>query len=311
MSVLSIWVLDVDDVDPTIDTVTELGERELIEVFDAAAVRWPTDATQPSTTQITHLVTASALDASFWGQLFGLTFFPAELGPSAGATASQLQSKIEALGIGADVIDAMRAKIRPGKGAVLTYTSGRFAATGENRDEIDKVRKGINAELIRTNVSADQAAMMIDTFSSPKDAPLAEASAGAVSAIDLATTYLHIEGSSAAPVDGGAQFWDALLAGRGTARHESIRSGGWLVTSTPYLFTWPTWEMHPNGDEIVSCVAGLVDLRLELPDGETVVQLAPGRTVVVPAGIWHTATVLDAGSCIHITAGKGTEVRPA
>lgn len=308
MSVISIWVLDVDDVDPTIDTVWNLKHRGLVDVFDAAYVRWPVGAAKPSTGQLAELATEHALDSSFWGMLFGLTFFSADLGPGAASTASRVAEQVQALGIGSDVTDQMREKIRPGKGAVITYSSGRFAATGENRAEIDRVLKGIQADLIRTNVTGADEAMILETFGR---GPRAVAPSKDISTIDLVSTYLHLDGASAPAVPGGSVFWDQLISGGGTERHEAIRGGGWLVAAVDYAATWPTWEMHPNGDEVVSCLAGVIDMRLELEAGDEVVRLTTGQTVVVPAGVWHTATVIEPGQCLHITAGRGTEVRPA
>ena len=73
---------------------------------------------------------------------------------------------------------------------------------------------------------------------------------------------------------------------------------------------WPTWEIHPSGDEIVVLQPGTATLVLRGDDGETRVQLAgPGAYVVVPRNTWHTARVSGTTRMLFITPGEGTENR--
>ena len=308
MSFISIWVVDVDDVDTTIDTIWTLKHRGLIEVWDAATVRWPVGASRPATRPATEFQTDQGLDTAFWGMLFGITFFAAELGPSLEATVEQVAEEELRHGLGTDLTDKLRDAVRPGKGAVITYSSGRHAKVQDRNAEIRAVLADLDADVFYTNLDSDDHELVTRIYrrGAEPHSPVA-----VVDPIDLRDTYLHLDGSSAPSVAGGSEFWDALIGGGGTARHDAIRRGGWLVTTNHYGGTWPTWEMHPNGDEVVACLSGSLDLRFEYPDGEQVVGLGPGQTVVVPAGIWHTATVHEPGECLHITAGRGTEVRPA
>jgi quercetin dioxygenase-like cupin family protein len=69
--------------------------------------------------------------------------------------------------------------------------------------------------------------------------------------------------------------------------------------------------MHPNGDELVLCVAGSLTLHQEHADGRTAtVTLNPGEYVINPPGTWHTADVEHEATGVFITAGQGTEIRP-
>ena len=45
------------------------------------------------------------------------------------------------------------------------------------------------------------------------------------------------------------------------------------------------WEMHPDGDETLTLLFGLIHLVFEEADGERVFVLTPGKSKVVPAGI--------------------------
>lgn len=72
---------------------------------------------------------------------------------------------------------------------------------------------------------------------------------------------------------------------------------------------WPTWEMHPRGDEFILQLAGTMVLICELPEGVRRVRLETGHFAIVPRGVWHTADVEEAGEALYITLGEGTEIR--
>jgi mannose-6-phosphate isomerase-like protein (cupin superfamily) len=69
-------------------------------------------------------------------------------------------------------------------------------------------------------------------------------------------------------------------------------------------------EMHPDGDELLYLVSGSASLRLELPDGDRIVELHGGDAVVVPKGVWHLITTREPGRLIHITPGPNGDARP-
>ena len=85
---------------------------------------------------------------------------------------------------------------------------------------------------------------------------------------------------------------------------------GRLTAVFPMTEDWPHWECHAAGDEPVFCLSGALDLVLDLPEGERVVALGPGKGVLVPAGIWHRGVVREPGDCLFVTPGEGTEHRP-
>jgi len=96
------------------------------------------------------------------------------------------------------------------------------------------------------------------------------------------------------------------------SRHEGDGAEGRLVAMETYTDSWGAWEMHPNGDELVLCVAGRATL-LQQANGETTrVELGPGDAVINAPGIWHTADVApgESATLVFITAGLGTEHRP-
>jgi quercetin dioxygenase-like cupin family protein len=72
---------------------------------------------------------------------------------------------------------------------------------------------------------------------------------------------------------------------------------------------WSSWEMHPNGDELVLCVNGQMTLHQEIEGAVRTVTLRAGEAVINPPGAWHTADVDAPATAVFITAGTGTQVR--
>lgn len=95
------------------------------------------------------------------------------------------------------------------------------------------------------------------------------------------------------------------------ARHGDDGSEGRLVSQHTFSESWPSWEMHPNGSEVVICTAGEMILTHEFPDGaRSSLTLRQGEYAINPPGVWHIADVESAATAIFITAGEGTQHRP-
>ena len=81
-----------------------------------------------------------------------------------------------------------------------------------------------------------------------------------------------------------------------------------LISHHAFDEPWPTWEIHPEGDELVLLLSGDSDLVLA-GEGhvESVVRVTrPGDYVLVPKGTWHTARPHAPTSMLFITPGQGT-----
>jgi len=94
-------------------------------------------------------------------------------------------------------------------------------------------------------------------------------------------------------------------------RHTSDGMDARLVSMSENYGAWGMWEMHPNGAEVVLCTAGTLSLTQELPEGEVTTVLQAGEYLINPPGVWHTSNEESAGTALFITAGMGTEHRPA
>lgn len=125
---------------------------------------------------------------------------------------------------------------------------------------------------------------------------------------NIQSTYLRLRPDSCVeklPFD--QTFWPRLIGGElGDFHHE------YLVTCYTYSSDWPSWECHPNGDEIVMLLSGRAQFILESPGGNTQLELSrPGDFAFVPKGTWHTAHTGTETTMLFITAGEGTMNRPA
>jgi quercetin dioxygenase-like cupin family protein len=84
-----------------------------------------------------------------------------------------------------------------------------------------------------------------------------------------------------------------------------------IVALHDFTESWDSWEMHPEGDEVVACVSGSISLVQEKPDGsEALIRLDAGDYAINPAGVWHTADCSEPATVLFITAGVGTQHRP-
>jgi quercetin dioxygenase-like cupin family protein len=94
-------------------------------------------------------------------------------------------------------------------------------------------------------------------------------------------------------------------------RHAADGAEGRLVSMYTFDAPWASWEMHPNGHEVVLCTAGAMTLHQEMADGSTAtVTLRPGEYAINPPGAWHTADIAGSATAVFITAGLGTQHRP-
>lgn len=71
------------------------------------------------------------------------------------------------------------------------------------------------------------------------------------------------------------------------------------------------WEMHPDGDEVLTLLSGRFDVILEDEGVEQVIALTPGTSAIVPQGVWHRMVIHEPGELLFLTPGDATEHRPA
>ena len=125
----------------------------------------------------------------------------------------------------------------------------------------------------------------------------------------LADSFVHLGlGATAVPQPpfDGMEWYEAY-----GARHAADGREGRLVSLHTFEEDWPSWEMHPAGDELVICTEGAMVLHQEFPDGRReTMTLAAGEYAINPPGVWHIADVAERATAVFVTAGEGTKHRP-
>jgi len=120
-------------------------------------------------------------------------------------------------------------------------------------------------------------------------------------------TFAHLgPAGEAESIEVTESFWPDLMSGK-------LDLGpGRLVSLYAFNADWDSWEAHPDGDELVCLISGAMDLELEVDGGvETASLREAGEFVIIPRGVWHTSKVPESCRALFITAGEGTEHRPA
>ena len=85
-------------------------------------------------------------------------------------------------------------------------------------------------------------------------------------------------------------------------------AGHELIALYQFESDWPTWEIHPHGDELVVLMSGEITFVFHLDDGESSLRLTePGSYAIVPRNTWHTARTDTPCSVLFVTPGQGTQ----
>jgi mannose-6-phosphate isomerase-like protein (cupin superfamily) len=124
---------------------------------------------------------------------------------------------------------------------------------------------------------------------------------------DIQSTYLHFRNDGRASVlPTSASFWEELASGKFPELDQ-----GRLMSAFTFAEPWPTWERHPEGEELVMLLAGAATLVLDDEGDERALSLNQvGAYVLIPQGVWHTARTSVPTTMLFLTPGAGTEHRP-
>jgi mannose-6-phosphate isomerase-like protein (cupin superfamily) len=120
---------------------------------------------------------------------------------------------------------------------------------------------------------------------------------------DLEDTYLSLDGQGVVGVHPvGPDFWATI------GQNPDIL--GTLVTVSTADRDWTSWEMHPQGAEVLVLLEGQVTMVLDGAAGESRHPMMPGATLVIPKGTWHRALIAQPMRMLFVTYGAGTTHRP-
>jgi uncharacterized membrane protein len=164
MATLTAWKFDTPQgADEALNKLEKLSRDYLINLHDAAVVSWEVGKKKPKTHEMHDTTKSGALGGAFWGMLFGLIFFVPFLGAAIGAASGALFGSMRDVGISDDFIQGVREKVTPGTSALFALTSGAV------QDKVADAFQGIQAELIRTNLSDEQEARLREAFGLEED----------------------------------------------------------------------------------------------------------------------------------------------
>lgn len=69
-------------------------------------------------------------------------------------------------------------------------------------------------------------------------------------------------------------------------------------------------EMHPDGDELLYVIDGVMHVLLELDDGDRTIDVPAGQAIVIPKGTWHRGLEGEPSRVLNITPGPAGRYRP-
>ena len=129
-----------------------------------------------------------------------------------------------------------------------------------------------------------------------------------MTATDIAVHPIHLGLGARAEIEppfGGGLDWFAAYG----ERHAGDGAEGRLVAMFTFTEPWDAWEMHPNGSEVVLCVAGSITLHQEdAGGGAATVVLGPGQYAINPG--LSTASGGHWTADATLTADFGSEAVP-
>lgn len=108
-----------------------------------------------------------------------------------------------------------------------------------------------------------------------------------------------------APFTGGPDWYETYAE-----HNDADGAEGRLVIMHTFTEPWDSWEVHPDGEELVVCVEGSLLLHQDSDGQVRSVTIRAGEAAINPRGVWHTADVTGTARVLFITAGMGTLNRP-
>jgi uncharacterized membrane protein len=159
MAALTAWKFDtVEGAGQALKKLEDLSRQQLVTIEDSAIVYWEIGKKKPKTNQAQSLTGAGALGGAFWGLLFGLIFFIPLFGLAVGAAVGALAGHYSDYGIDDEFIKQVQSEVTPGTSALFLLTSDATV------DRVEDAFAGTHMALIRSNLSKEQEAKLMEDF---------------------------------------------------------------------------------------------------------------------------------------------------
>lgn len=124
--------------------------------------------------------------------------------------------------------------------------------------------------------------------------------------LDLLHDAVHLAGDRGLVAVPGFNFdYDGYVA-----KHCTAAAPGRLTHLATSKEHWPVWEVHPAGDELVVIVSGRAEFIQDVGGELRSVVVGPNQAIINPAGVPHTANVIEPFTAFYVTPAIGTEHRP-
>ena len=156
---------NADGAERALHVIQDLSKNQLITLHDAAIVSWPEGKKKPKTKQLSSMTGVGAMSGAFWGFLFGLIFFVPIFGLVVGAAMGAMTGSLADVGISDDFIKSVRSKVTEGTSALFLMTSGAV------KDKVAEAVRGMNFEIIATNLSKEEEEKLREVFAEEETAP--------------------------------------------------------------------------------------------------------------------------------------------
>ena len=159
MASLTVWKFDtVEGAGSALKKLESLSKQQLITIEDAAIVYWEPGKKKPKTHQAQSLTGAGAAGGAFWGLLFGLIFFIPLFGLALGAAVGALAGHFSDYGIDDKFIKDVQSEVTEGTSALFLLTSDATV------DKVQEAFKDTQMELIRSNMTNEQEAKLLEDY---------------------------------------------------------------------------------------------------------------------------------------------------
>lgn len=159
MTTFSVWKFDDPDGADRAMVIFKGAEHDgIVKLLDHATVRWPKGADRPETTMGRDERLRGSAWGGFLGVVIGMLFFVPVLGGVVGASIGAAAKAMSGTGIRKDQLERIRAEVTPG-------TSALFIVSEEgDLDRLGERFHQMNWRLISTNLTAEERAVLLETF---------------------------------------------------------------------------------------------------------------------------------------------------
>lgn len=140
--------------------VEGLQEQGVMNVLDAATIRWPRRAKKPDPHSQADSGRAQ-LDSSFWRLLFGIIFLAPRFEATPAASGAVVSSLAD-IGIDEVFIRDVRAHVTPNTSALFLLSNGAVT------DHVIEALDAVNPSVIATNLPRAKQARLFDIFTPPR-----------------------------------------------------------------------------------------------------------------------------------------------